>query len=194
VLFSESSLHHSGAYKRISELSYESRKLWRYMLFGVVYALAYLSPYTRHPGCALDPCDDLLIFPQASSHFYSTRTMSKVPSTTTSSTNVETIISAALEEYKKMTKKDIASHPLAAELKSCESTSAILAILRAQVQTFDRSRSADEKLTKWLDPTVNVLFAFSSILGDTVGLVIPRFKAARDVLSDVCHRYFHLRV
>ena len=100
--------------------------------------------------------------------------MSKVQSTTTTSTHFETVIAAALEEYKKKTKKDIASHPLAAELKSCESTGAILAILRAQVQTFDKSQSADEKLTKWLDPTVNVLYAFSAILGDAVGLVIPR--------------------
>jgi hypothetical protein len=83
------------------------------------------------------------------------------------------MIAAALEEYKTKTKKDIASHPLATELKSCESTDAILTILRAQVQTFDKSQSADEKLTKWLDPTVNVLHAFSATLGDAVGLVIP---------------------
>jgi hypothetical protein len=120
--------------------------------------------------------------------------MSKVQSTTTTSTHFEMVIAAALEEYTKKTKKDIASHPLAAELKSCESTSSILAILRAQVQTFDKSQSVDEKLTKWLDPTVNVLFAFSAILGDAVGLVIPRAQVARDLLSDVFRRYFHHRV
>ena len=77
---------------------------------------------------------------------------------------------------------DIASQPLAAELKSCESPSAILAILRAQVQTSDKSQSPDEKLTKWLDPTVNVLYAFSAVLGDAVGLVIATVKAARSTL------------
>ena len=100
-------------------------------------------------------------------------------STTTSPTNFETLITAALEEYKRKTKKDIASHPLAAELKSCDSPSAILAILRAQVQTFDKSQSTDEKLTKWLDPTVNVLYAFSAVVGDIAGLVISTVKAAR---------------
>ena len=90
----------------------------------------------------------------------------------TSSTNFEPIFTAALEEYKKQTKKDIASHPLAIQLQSCESPSAILAVLLAQVQAFDKSQSADEKLTKWLDPTVNVLYSFSVILGDAVGLVI----------------------
>jgi hypothetical protein len=97
--------------------------------------------------------------------------MSQVPSTSTSSTNFETIFSAALEAYKKQTKKDIASHPLAAQLQSCASPSAILAILRTQVETFDQSQGSDEKWTKWLDPTVNVLFAFSATLGGSVGVV-----------------------
>ena len=100
-------------------------------------------------------------------------------STVTSSTNFEAVIAAALEEYKRKTKKDIASHPLAAELKSCESPSAVLSILQAQIQTFDKSRSTDEMLTRWLDPTVNVLYAFSAILGDAVGLVIATVKAAQ---------------
>ncbi len=97
--------------------------------------------------------------------------MSQVLSTATSSIDFETIFGAALEAYKKQTRKDIASHPLAAQLQSCDSPSAILAVLRAQVQAFDQSQSAGEKLTKWLDPTVNVLFAFSTTLGNGVGLV-----------------------
>jgi hypothetical protein len=101
--------------------------------------------------------------------------------TSTSSISFETIIADAFEEYKNKTKTDLASesHPLAAELKSCESTNDILAVLRAQAQTFDKSQSADEKLTKWLDPTVNVLYAFSAVIGDVVGLVISTVKAAR---------------
>jgi hypothetical protein len=101
--------------------------------------------------------------------------MSRAPSTSgsTSSTNFETIFSDALKAYKRQTKKDIASHPLTAQLKSCDSASAILAILRNQVQTFDETQSADERWTKWLDPTVNVLFAFSATLGNGVGVVNP---------------------
>ncbi|KAH8993385.1 hypothetical protein EDB92DRAFT_1980406 [Lactarius akahatsu] len=81
-----------------------------------------------------------------------------------------TIFRAAVKAYEKRTKKDIATHPLAAELKSCDNPGAILAVLRAQVQ---RSQSADEKLTKWLDPTVNVLHAFSETIGNAVGLAFP---------------------
>ena len=99
--------------------------------------------------------------------------MSQVPSASTSSINFETIFTAALTTYKKQTKKDIASHPLATELQSCDSSSAIIAILRTQIQNFDQSQGADdsEKWTKWLDPTVNVLFAFSATLGNGVGVV-----------------------
>ncbi|KAF8266712.1 hypothetical protein EI94DRAFT_1701550 [Lactarius quietus] len=105
------------------------------------------------------------------------KTMSQVPSTSKSSTNFETIFTAALEAYKKQTKRDIASHPLASQLKSCDSSSAILAILRSQVQTFDQSQNADEKWTKWLDPTVNILFAFSATLANGGGVVFPPANA-----------------
>ncbi|KAI9430848.1 hypothetical protein H4582DRAFT_2133410, partial [Lactarius indigo] len=103
--------------------------------------------------------------------------MSQVPSTSTSSTNFETVFTAALEAYKTQTKRDIASHPLAAQLQSCDSPGAILAVLRTQVQTFDRSHTTDERWTKWLDPTVNVLYAFSVVLGNGVGLIFPPSNA-----------------
>lgn len=96
--------------------------------------------------------------------------MSQVPSTATSSTDFATIFTTALEAYKQQTKKDITSHPLAAELQSCDTSSAILAVLQAQLQAFDQSQSV--KLTRWLDPTVNVLYAFSATLSSSVGLVI----------------------
>ncbi|KAH9003702.1 hypothetical protein EDB86DRAFT_2826288 [Lactarius hatsudake] len=103
--------------------------------------------------------------------------MSQVPSTSTSSTNFDAIFTSALDAYKNQTKRDIASHPLAAQLQSCDSPSAILAVLRTQVQTFDRSQTADERWSRWLDPTVNVLYAFSVALGNGVGLIFPPSNA-----------------
>lgn len=97
--------------------------------------------------------------------------MSQAPCTTTSSPNFETIFTAALEACKKKTKKDIVSHPLANELQSCDSSSAILAVLRAQVQTNDQARIAYEKWTKWLEPTVNVVSEVSAVL-NVAGTVI----------------------
>ncbi|KAH9015495.1 hypothetical protein EDB85DRAFT_2280301, partial [Lactarius pseudohatsudake] len=50
-------------------------------------------------------------------------------------------------------------------------------MLRAQAQAFDQSQIAREELTKWLDPTVNVLYAFSAALGEGIGLTFPPAKA-----------------
>lgn len=96
--------------------------------------------------------------------------MSQVPSIATSSTtSFETLFTDALDEYKKRTKRDITSLPLFARLQSCDSPSAILATVRAQ--KFDQSQNVDEKWIKWVDPTVNVLHAFSTTLSNGVGLV-----------------------
>jgi Sec7-like guanine-nucleotide exchange factor len=105
--------------------------------------------------------------------------MSQIPPTATSSTNFETIFTAALKSYNKKTKKDIASHPLATELQSCHSSTAILAVLRAQVQANDQAQSADEKWTKWLDPTVNVVSAFSAVLNVAGPVITRRFKSLK---------------
>jgi hypothetical protein len=83
----------------------------------------------------------------------------------------EAIFQAALKSYQKQTKEDLFKHPLASELQSCSSTTAILAILQDQVREFDKSHSGDERLTKWLGPTVNVLFAFSATISGGASLV-----------------------
>ncbi|KAH9019783.1 hypothetical protein EDB84DRAFT_1624378 [Lactarius hengduanensis] len=102
--------------------------------------------------------------------------MSQSPLPSTSSSNFDSIFRTAFKAYKKRTGQDITSHPLAAWLKTCNSPDAILAVLRAQVEEFDQSRRDDERLTKWLNPTVNVLFAFSATLGEGVGLVFSPAK------------------
>jgi hypothetical protein len=94
------------------------------------------------------------------------------PTTTaTSSTNFQPIFNNALKAYEKRTKNDLPAHPLASELQNCNSPSAILAVLYQQVQGLDRSRSGDDRWTKWLEPTVNVLHTLSETLGEGVSLV-----------------------
>jgi hypothetical protein len=97
--------------------------------------------------------------------------MSHTIATAASSSNFQLIISNALDKYKKRTKNDLLTHPLAVQLQSCDSPSAILAVLQQQVQELDQSRSADERWSRWLDPTVNVLYALSATIGAGVGLV-----------------------
>jgi hypothetical protein len=93
------------------------------------------------------------------------------PSTSASSPNFETIFATALKEYKKRTKKDIADHSLAAQIKSCDSPNTVLTVLQTQVQTFDPSPSANERWTRLLDPTITVLFAFSGFVSNIAGPV-----------------------
>ena len=97
--------------------------------------------------------------------------MSQSPPTASSSSALQTIFVASLKVYEKKTKNDLLTHPLMAQLQTCNSPTEILAVLRAQVQQFEQSTSGDNKLTQWLNPTVNVLYAFSSVIGTGVGLV-----------------------
>ena len=97
--------------------------------------------------------------------------MSHTHPTGPSSSNFQLIFNNALKAYEKQTNNDILLHPLAASLQACQSPSAILAVLQEQVQEFDQSRTSDERLTKWLEPTINVLYAFSNTIGEGVSLV-----------------------
>ena len=97
--------------------------------------------------------------------------MPQSSSTAPYSSNLQTIFLASLKEYEEKTKNNLLTHPLMAQLQTCNSPTDILAILRNQVQHFEQSTSGDDKLTKWLNPTVNVLYAFSSAIGAGLGLV-----------------------
>ena len=88
--------------------------------------------------------------------------------------NFQLIINNALDTYKKRTKNDLLAHPLVTELQSCDSSSTILAVLQQQLQGLDQSRRSDGRWTRWLDPTVNVLYTLSGTLGEGVGLVCLR--------------------
>jgi hypothetical protein len=88
-----------------------------------------------------------------------------------SSSNFQLIINNALDEYKKRTKNDLLAHPLASRLQTCSSPGAIIALLQEQVQGLDQSSSSDERWSKLLGPTVNVLQTFSSILEAGASLV-----------------------
>ena len=97
--------------------------------------------------------------------------MSAVPSTSTSHSKFAPIFNTALETYKRKTKKDLAKHPLLPRLQSCESPEDILTVLQEQIPASSQTQNSDDGLTKWITPTVNVLYSFSGTLGGIVGLV-----------------------
>jgi len=122
-------------------------------------------PFPRHlriRHLPLTPNKHLRVSPTLMSHPYPTGP---------SSPNFRLIFNNALKVYEKQTKNDILFHPLAADLQACQSPSAILAVLQQQVQDLNQSRTSDERLTKWLEPTINVLHAFSETIGEGVSLV-----------------------
>ena len=96
---------------------------------------------------------------------------SKTPTVTASSLNFKAIFEKALKVYNKKTKQDLTAHPLSVQLEGCDSPAAILTILQDQVDQFKQSRSGDERLQRWLSPTINVLYAFSGTLGEGISLV-----------------------
>ena len=116
--------------------------------------------------------------------------MSTGPSTSTSHSNFTSIFNAALETYKRKTKKDLASHPLLPTLQSCDSPEAVLAVLREQIPGFGQSQNGEDGLTKWVAPTVNVLYSFSDSLGQGVGLVNIKIFPRENILLNTYFQAF----
>ncbi|KAH9023542.1 hypothetical protein EDB83DRAFT_1986083 [Lactarius deliciosus] len=100
--------------------------------------------------------------------------MSSSSQTAAPSSIFKSMLDTALTEYQKKTGDDLLAHWLAAELQTCESVDGVLNILRDQAKAFERS--GDQKLMKWIDPLVHVLYSFSGALGDGVSLAFPPAK------------------
>ena len=81
------------------------------------------------------------------------------------------IFNAALNEYQRLTKKSLDTHPFAAQLDTCHNPEAISILFRTQAQAFSRFREGDERLMEWLDPTIHILSTFSDTLGEGIGVV-----------------------
>ena len=96
--------------------------------------------------------------------------MSQTPIAATSSSNYQSFFDNAIEAYKKKTNKDLRSHPLLDKLQNCDSPNAVLDILYEQIPGFDQSRASDDKLSRWLNPTINVLCTFSGVIGGGISL------------------------
>lgn len=95
------------------------------------------------------------------------------PASDASRSNYQVIFDSALKTYKKKTGKDLTKDPLLRRLETCNSPDAVLYILRAQILEPGQPQGSRNRLTTWLDPTVNVLISFSATLGALVGQVSP---------------------
>ena len=102
--------------------------------------------------------------------------MPSTSASTSAPSTFQSILNTALERYNNNIEYDPLTHPLLAQLKSCDSPAQILSVLQGIVGQSDRRRRSNERLTKWLNPTVHVLHAFSNALGEGVSLVSPSWE------------------
>jgi hypothetical protein len=114
--------------------------------------------------------------------------MSTIPSTSNLHPNFVPIFNAALENYKRKAKKDLAKHPaLLPRLQSCESPEAILDVLHEQIPASSQSQNSDNGLTKWVTPTVKVLYSFAAALGEVARPVsLFRMSTREESVFSVC--------
>jgi hypothetical protein len=95
------------------------------------------------------------------------------PTPSTPSSNFNSILDAALNEYQKKTGRGLLEHPLAEQVKRCDSIGAISAILQGQAKEFQQFRDGDQRLMKWINPIVDVISTFSETLGGVTSIVRP---------------------
>jgi hypothetical protein len=116
--------------------------------------------------------------------------MSLPSQTLVSSSQLESILDASLDEYKKKTENDLSSHWLSVEFQSCDSVDAVLDIIQNQATVFDKFRDGDKKIMKWIGSLVPTLYKFST-LGESVGKVrieITIYKWPGVILTSLSRR------
>ncbi len=91
--------------------------------------------------------------------------MSSSGQETSSSSDVQSIIDAALADYTKITGTDLSKIPFAAALEQSNSLETILQLLYEREKCFKEYRNGNRRLINCLTPAVSVLQAFSGILG-----------------------------
>jgi hypothetical protein len=92
---------------------------------------------------------------------------------TPSPSTIHSIIEAALADYTRLTGTDLSKTPFAIALEQSNSLDAVLQLLHEREKAFKEYRDDDRKLIKCLSPAVNVLQAFSDIVGEAVSQVKP---------------------
>jgi hypothetical protein len=96
---------------------------------------------------------------------------STVQATSSTPTSNIQLITNALVDYEDITGIDLSKNPFAAAIKQANSPGAILELLQEREKAFKDYREGNRRLVSCLSPAVNVIQAFSGILGEAVSLV-----------------------
>jgi hypothetical protein len=97
--------------------------------------------------------------------------MSSTGQATSSTSNIQPIINAALADYAKMTGIDLSKNPFAATLEQSNSPDAILELYQGRENAFKEYRDGNRRLIRYLSPVVKVVQAFSVILSEAVSVM-----------------------
>jgi hypothetical protein len=97
--------------------------------------------------------------------------MSSTGRASPSASTIQVIIDAALADYTKVTGIDLSENPFAATIEHLNSPDAVLELLQERQNAFKEYRDGNQRLISYLRPAVNVIQAFSSILGEVASLV-----------------------
>jgi len=116
--------------------------------------------------------------------------MSSTGQPISSTSNVQLIIDAALDDYTKITGTDLSKTPFATAIEQSDSTEAIIQLLHEREKVFKEYRDGNRKLINSLIPAVRVIQAFSGIVvapagqvSHTYHLVTPLTVTPSDPLS-----------
>jgi hypothetical protein len=110
-----------------------------------------------------------------------TFSMSSTRLATSSTSNIQLIMDAALHDYTKLTGIDLSKTPFASALEQSNSPEDILRLLQKREKAFKDYRDGYRKLISCLSPAVKVIQLFSGILGEAASLV-----------SYICHLVSYL--
>jgi hypothetical protein len=94
--------------------------------------------------------------------------MSSTAQATSSSSNVNLLIDAALADYAKITGIDLSESPFAAMLEHSNSPEAILLLLQERQNALKTYRDGNRRLIGCIGPAVEILHAFSGIFDEAV--------------------------
>jgi hypothetical protein len=98
--------------------------------------------------------------------------------------NLQSILDA-VDTYAAQTGINLKENPIADKVKGCDSPHAVLLLLQENMKAFKDYRDQNRKFIDCLSPVVQVVHAFSGILGEVAGLV-SREQSARRLL------FFHI--
>ena len=86
-------------------------------------------------------------------------------------TNFQSILNAALDSYARQTGIDLMKHPSADKLQSCASSEHVMQLLQDRERAFKDYQDKHHKLINCLRPVVQVVHAFSGVLSEAACLV-----------------------